>query len=190
MEPTNYYVIPLPLSHCVCPPRAGEPNVCIVTGSWCSLLSCIDLGNRFHHSHTHLYNLAQVHASSVNSPQSSSAILATITPTFNPTMVCHCMWSRRGGTRGGSSHSPAMSSPNLVSPTSSADNTNLHGTRRGDEAVCITNFPLPLHPTPYTTQFWFCSSLNHPIIIATVTITFTKRNWTTNSSGWTLWWVE
>lgn len=66
---------------------------------------------------------------------------------ITPIMVCHHMRSRRGGIRGGSTRSPAMSNTNLVSLASLADNPNLPSfaghyldTRSGRGRACVMTY--------------------------------------------------
>jgi len=66
----------------------------------------------------------------------------------------------------------ALSMADIQTPEVERGRTQLQGSERRDATVHTTNFPLPLHPTPHTTQFRFRSTLNRPVITATVTITF------------------
>lgn len=175
MELENFPVI-LPLIHYVCPLHAGESTERTSIGRRCWLVSCIDLGNGFHHSHTNLYNSAHDLQPSVIFAQSSFVNSSSTPPASLPvpisTMVHHHMRNRRGGTQGGSSHSPALHSHDSASPTSSAENphqrnfvgqyldtrsgggrASLHSSRREAAALHTATFPLPLHPVPHTTQF-------------------------------------
>jgi len=170
-----------------------EPNECTNIGHRCWLVSCINLGNGFHHSHTNLCNsshnlqpcITSSHSSSINSP----SIPADLLPVPIATMLCHRMRSRRGGTNDRSSRCPPLPIPNSTSLASSAENPHqhsfagqyqdtrsgrdragLHSSSREAAAVHTTTFPLPLHPTPHTTQFRFCRSLNRLVIIAIISI--------------------
>lgn len=116
-------------------------------------------------------------------------------------MVRHRIGIRRGGTRGGSSHPPTKPHPE---PTASSPSPELHHPQRhgagrypstksgrsharssgvvhGYFAVHSTNFPLPLHPSPQSTQFKFYSTLNRPVITTTISILFIEDNAQTTS---------
>lgn len=186
-----------PLAPLCLPPQAAEPCSCTITGSRCWLLSCIDLGNGFHYSHSSLCNLDQAQTSSVHSLCRYSTNPSAANLALNPAMarIQHRMRSRRGGTRGGIIRPPTSPSSDSDSPDSSADNANPHSsfyghypdTRSGrgrarlqgigwrDAAVHTADFPLPPHPAPHTTQFCFRNTLTRPVITATVTISFSKE---------------
>ena len=101
------------------------------------------------------------------------------------------MRSRRGGTMGGSSHplkerSTSSPSSKLHHPQSFGEGRH-HNTRRGrgrarssgvplnEFVVHFDNSPPPLQPAPHSAHFRFCSSLNRPVITASISISFSEE---------------
>lgn len=188
MASTDHSAVFPPLLNSTFPPQAAEPCSRIVTGSRCWLLSCVDVGNGYHFSQTINFNLIPAQNSSalpLNNHSSDTPSNSSVTIMMR---IRHHMRSRRGVGRGRSIHPPAMPSPESSSPSSSPVLSHLHssfsgrypdtrngrgwaqlqGVRRMDAAVHTTNFPLPPHPAPHTTQFLF----HRLVITTTVTITF------------------
>lgn len=103
MEPAEHHTILPPLLHCACPPQAAIPRSHTATGSRCWLLSCLDLDNGFHYSHSSLCNLSQDQTSPVHSLHRNSTNPSATNLSLNPAMarIRHRMRSRCGGTHEG-----------------------------------------------------------------------------------------
>ena len=87
MASTDHNSIPSPMLHSICPPQAAEPCSCIVMGSRCWILNCVDLGNGYHFSHTRLCNLTLAQTSFTHSLLSHSANLPTNSFASNTVMA-------------------------------------------------------------------------------------------------------
>jgi len=188
-------ISPSPLLHCNCPLQASEPSSCTVTGRRCWLTCCVDFGNGHHHSHSSFCHLTIALPDSA--PVLNHSIIGSSEHSArNSDMVQHRMRSRRGGTRGGSSRPQTEPNPE---PTASSPSYELFhpqryvlgryadtrsrrghalspGVSHGYFAVHSASFPLPPHPASHSTQFSFCSTLNRPVITATITILFAEDN--------------
>jgi len=160
-------------------------------------MSCVDLGNGHHYSHSRLCNLTSTQTSPVHPLLNSLAITSTENSAWHSTMarIHHRMRSRRGGSWGGSIRPPETPSHDSVSPSPSPKIPYPHSSVSGrypdtcsgwgraqlprvcrrDVIVHKANFPLPPHPAPQSTQFFFCISLNRPVISATITIVFSDE---------------
>lgn len=92
-------------------------------------------------------------------------------------MVRQRLISRRGGSRGGSSRQQVQRRSTLGSPSSSVENARYPNTRsrRGRAGLRSAPFPLPQHHSPHTTLFHFRSTLNQPVITATISISFSEE---------------
>lgn len=181
----------LPLFHCTCPLQVAEPTERTSTGRHCWIVCCLDSGNGYHHSQTIICNSTPVLQHFDSSVQNSHVYSPSAYPdSFSAplsTMVRHSMLSRRDGTRGGNSRSEARHRSISDSLTSVAENPHypntrsgwgragLHCSGRNEAAVRTAPFPLPLHQVPHTMKFQYCSSLNYPVIIATISISITKE---------------
>lgn len=198
MEVPRFIPSVSPLLCCIYSPLAFEPSLRTATSHPYWIVCCVDFGNGFHHSHSSLYFLISaqndpfaIHIPSANTP---SVIAPPVTDRLasDISLVRDHMRSRRGGTRGGSSHPPiehATSSPSheLHHPPTLGEgrypNTR-HGRDRacslgfahGEFSVHSENFPPPLQSAPHSAQFKFCNSLNRLAITTTISIFFSKEN--------------
>lgn len=133
MASTDHNAAPPPLLHSICPPQAVEPCSRTITESRCWLLSCVDLGDGYHFSHTRLCNLTPTQTSFAHPLLSHSAIFLIDSSALNTSMahIRHQMHSRRGGCRGGGIRPPATPSLDSASPSPSPNIPNPYGSFSG-----------------------------------------------------------
>lgn len=202
MASSNHNTSFPPLINYSCPPQAAELSSHTITGRCCWLLCCVDLGNGYHFSqmtHSELNCAQNPYVFLLNNHSIPRNPSASPINNFDINTVMartrHRVHSRRGGSRGGRIHPHATPRLELASPSSSPSinhshgtfsgrhpathsgrvHSQAHGSRRGNAATQTANLPLPPHPFQHMFQFRFHASLPQPIVIATITITFSEE---------------
>lgn len=182
-----------------------EPSSCTLTGRRCSLRRCIEFLPGHHYSQSVLCHLHLSAASSLTTTSelqsrwchhpASSTTQSDIHP-YCATMprLRHCMRCRGGNNRGGVAR--LLPSSQSCSLSSSLEHSwgrypETHSSRGRLVGIpCPSAQPSTLEPspqppprlvpsitsqTPNSTQFHFCCSLDHPHVVATISVSFREE---------------